>query len=185
VSFQERLVSRLNVSTKKFALISAVLLLLDFAATSVVSAATAASYIASEVSLPFPVIVCTVIVLLVFTVICLSGVKESVRVAFAVLNFHVSAFAIFSRVFIIESEQLLTMVALIIASTVEWGQIGNRQLKINWNSGQASSASVIARQIFNGFCIGMLGLTGYECAFGARHAACLRFRSFTRQALRH
>jgi amino acid transporter len=71
------------------ALAGAALLLLDFASTAVVSAATATSYIANEVDLPFPSFVCTFAILVVFTVVCLTGVKESVRVAFVVLVFHV------------------------------------------------------------------------------------------------
>jgi hypothetical protein len=86
-------VPRLNVSTKTLALIGAVLLLLDFSLTSVVSAATATSYIASEVSLPFPVFVCAILVLVAFTVVSLAGIKESMHIAFVVLMFHVSAFA--------------------------------------------------------------------------------------------
>jgi uncharacterized membrane protein YkvI len=79
----------MNVTTKALALIGAVLLLLDFAATSVVSAATASSYLAGEVNLPFPSWVGAVFVFVIFTAISLSGVKESVRVALLVLGFHV------------------------------------------------------------------------------------------------
>ncbi|KAJ3476620.1 hypothetical protein NLI96_g11036 [Meripilus lineatus] len=44
----------LNVSSKTLALIGAAALLLDYAATAVVSAATAATYLDGEVNLPFP-----------------------------------------------------------------------------------------------------------------------------------
>lgn len=59
------------------------------------------------------------------------------------------------------------MIALIIASAVHWGQIGNEQLKANWNQGRsdATSPQSVAKQIFNGFCLGMLGLTGFECVY--------------------
>jgi uncharacterized membrane protein YkvI len=81
---------RLNVSTKTFALVGAALMLLDFVATSVVSAAAATVYLSSEVpSLPFPAWVGAVIVLLLFTIISLLGVRESTRVALAVLSVHV------------------------------------------------------------------------------------------------
>jgi hypothetical protein len=56
------------------------------------------------------------------------------------------------------------MVVLVITSLVEWGRVENIQLRDNWRGGQASSAPDIARQMFNGFCIGLLGLTGFECA---------------------
>lgn len=64
-------------------------MLLDFASTSIVSAATAASYLAGEVDLPFPTFTGALIVLVIFTLISLSGVKESARIALIVLLFHV------------------------------------------------------------------------------------------------
>lgn len=98
----------LNVSTRGFALIGASLLLLDFASTAVVSAATAATYLAGEVpGLPFPAWVGTVIVLVIFTIVSLMGVQESARIALVVLSFHIS-----------------TMIVLIVASSIHWGKIG-------------------------------------------------------------
>ena len=84
------MLSRLHVSTKSFALLGASLLLLDYASTSVVSAATAASYLAGEVNLPFPTFVGAIIMLSTFTLISLSGIRESARLALAVLSFHAS-----------------------------------------------------------------------------------------------
>ncbi|KAJ7439001.1 amino acid permease-domain-containing protein [Mycena latifolia] len=137
----------LNVSRKSLALLGAALLLLDFTSTSVVSAATAASYLAGEVALPFPEFVGAALVLLAFALVSLTGLKESARIAFVVLIFHVA-----------------TIAALGIAASVHWAQTGNTQLRTNWAAGQAPSASAIARQLFDGFCLGMLGLTGIECA---------------------
>ncbi|KAJ7136289.1 AAAP amino acid permease [Mycena filopes] len=136
----------LNVSRKSFAVLGGALLLLDFASTSVVSAATASSYLAGEVALPFPAFVGAALVLLIFALISLTGLKESARLAFCVLTFHVA-----------------TMIALAVASLVHWGRSGNGQLRSNWVEGQAPSRAAIARQLFNGFCLGMLGLTGIEC----------------------
>ncbi|KAJ4483760.1 AAAP amino acid permease [Lentinula aciculospora] len=136
----------LNISSKSLALLSAALLFLDFASTSVVSASTATSYLAGEVNLPFPEFVGTVLVLVIFTLISLSGIKESARVALCVLTLHI-----------------VTMTILIIAGAVHWATIGNGQIIENWHGGKASSASEVIRQIFNGFCLGMLGLTGFEC----------------------
>ena len=83
--------SRLNISTKAFALFGAALLLLDFAATSVVSAAASAVYVSAEVpSLPFPTWVVSIIVLVIFTVISLMGFRESTRIALTLLVIHVS-----------------------------------------------------------------------------------------------
>lgn len=81
----------LNVSTKTFALVGAALLLLDFASTAIVSAATAATYLGGEVpSLPFPVWVGAVLVLVLFTLVSLIGVRENARLTLAVLSLHVS-----------------------------------------------------------------------------------------------
>ena len=63
---------------------------MDFASTAVVSAATAATYLAGEVNLPFPVYVLALVVLAVFAVICLSGLRESARLALTLLSVHVS-----------------------------------------------------------------------------------------------
>ncbi|KAL4061674.1 amino acid permease-domain-containing protein [Scleroderma citrinum] len=139
----------LNVSTKFIALIGAALLLLDFAATAVTSAATAIAYLTGEIAIPFPAYVGVFLVFVIFTAISLTGLKESARVASSVLSFH-----------------LLTMIILFIASVIALISFGPSQLKENWATGyerSGSSASAL-RQVFNGVCIGMLGLTGFECA---------------------
>lgn len=83
------LCSRLNVSSKWLALLGAAMLLLDYASTSVVSAATAAAYLSGEVSLPFPAYVGALLVVVVFTIVSLSGLRESARIALIVLSLHV------------------------------------------------------------------------------------------------
>ncbi|KAG1872974.1 amino acid permease-domain-containing protein [Suillus subalutaceus] len=138
----------LNVSTKSVALLGAALLLLDFSATAVVSAATAASYLAGEVSLPFPVYIGAALVFVLFTFVSLSGLRESARVATGILVMHG-----------------VVMIILIVASVIAWGRGGMAQLSSNWLLGHAGlSPAAIARQVFNGICLGMLGLTGFECA---------------------
>ena len=54
------------------------------------------------------------------------------------------------------------MIVLIIVACVHWGHIGSTQLRENWQT-IPSEPSSIARQVFYGFCLGMLGLTGFEC----------------------
>ncbi|KJA23900.1 hypothetical protein HYPSUDRAFT_39416 [Hypholoma sublateritium FD-334 SS-4] len=140
----------LNVSTKTFALVGAALLLLDFGSTSIVSAATAATYLSGEVpSLPFPTWVGAIIVLVLFTLISLTGVRESARLALGVLSLHI-----------------VSMIVLIIVASIHWRKIGVQQLTDNWNLWRATSStssSGIAKQIYYGICLGMLGLTGFEC----------------------
>ena len=166
---------RLNVSTKCFALIAASLLLLDFASTVVVSAATAAAYLDGEVSnLPFPSWVGAVIILVLFTMLSLSGVRETARIALVVLIFHVSSICFVSFMGTANIPHLIkltTMAALIIASTIHWANIRTYQLKVNWDLGRSenSSTSSVAKQVFYGVCLGMLGLTGFECGFNFIH----------------
>lgn len=140
----------LNVSTKGLAVVGSSLLVLDFASTSIVSSATAAEYLAGEVALPFPSWVLAVMVLILFTAVSLFGVRESARIALSVLGLHV-----------------LTMTALVLASVVHWVRTGNGQLKSNWAQGMTENAgtsiSGILKQVYYGVCLGMLGLTGFEC----------------------
>lgn len=62
---------------------------------------------------------------------------------------------------------MVSMTVLILASSVHWSQIGIGQLKSNWENGRStgSSASSVLKQIYYGTCLGMLGLTGFECAY--------------------
>ena len=60
----------------------------------------------------------------------------------------------------------MTMGTLFVASAVTWGRQGNEQIRLNWHNGiQTLSANDVAHHIFNGICIGVLGLTGFECTF--------------------
>ncbi|KAI6026044.1 amino acid permease-domain-containing protein [Pisolithus marmoratus] len=137
----------LNVSTKFVALVGAALLLLDFAATAVTSAATAMAYLAGEVAIPFPLYIGTLLVFVVFTIVSLAGLKESAKVASSILSFH-----------------LLTMIILIIGSVVNWASLGPSQLKANWVVSRAETPVGVLGRIFKGACVSMLGLTGFECA---------------------
>lgn len=137
----------LNVSSKTLALIGAALLLLDFSATAVVSAATAMSYLDGEVTLPFSTVVGSILIILLFALVYLSGVRDSAKMAFTIMMLHV-----------------VTMITLFVASAVAWRQRGNAQIRENWVRGtEGLTAAAVARDIFNGICIGVLGLTGFEC----------------------
>lgn len=69
------------------------------------------------------------------------------------------------------------MIVLMIAAAVHWAHTGNEMLRDNWNAGKASSSSGVAHQIFNGVCLGVLGLTGFESSlsFSSRRTAFLKF----------
>lgn len=71
------------------ALGGAAITLLDAATTVVVSAATASSYLSSEVHPSFPPFVITILLLLGFAILCLSGTRDSARMACGILGLHV------------------------------------------------------------------------------------------------
>jgi hypothetical protein len=52
---------------------------------------------------------------------------------------------------------------LIVAGGVHWASIGNVNLIANWRMVNDASLWDVGRQMFHGVCIGMLGLTGFEC----------------------
>ncbi|KAH8112836.1 amino acid permease-domain-containing protein [Phellopilus nigrolimitatus] len=137
----------INVTSKGIALMGGALALLDYATTVVVSASTASAYISGEVKLPFPIYVGTLIIVVLPLIISLLGLRESTRTALGILSFHSA-----------------TMVALTLAALVAWIRDGNDIVHENWTSGQPGSPSGILRQVFNGVCLGMIGMTGFECS---------------------
>ncbi|KAF7291283.1 AAAP amino acid permease [Mycena indigotica] len=143
----------LNTSRKTLALVGATLMVLDFASTSVVSAATASACITAEIPLSvshhLPAAALALLILFAFAVISLSGLKESARIAAVLLLFH-----------------LLTMVVLAISACVRLGLNSGEEVVLgaNWRMGNAGlGPRGVVRQLFDGFCLGMLGLTGLEC----------------------
>lgn len=62
----------------------------------------------------------------------------------------------------IVGSQLITMTALFFASVIMWARTGSDVLRLNWAL-RPQGSSHIARAIFNGICIGFLGVTGFEC----------------------
>ncbi|EKM52801.1 uncharacterized protein PHACADRAFT_212012 [Phanerochaete carnosa HHB-10118-sp] len=118
----------LNVSSKTLALIGAALLLLDFSATAVVSAATAMSYLGGEVTLPF-------------SMVCEDGIRDYDAPRKFLLKYRCS---------VISADETLSR--------------GNTQIRTNWVHGTEDlTAATTARAIFDGICLGVLGLTGFEC----------------------
>ena len=68
--------------------------------------------------------------------------------------------------------QLLTMVVLLVVSSVAWIRRGNGQIRENWINGQPSNGAELGRQIFDGVCLGILGLTGFECTSYSKRQLC-------------
>ncbi|KAL0094978.1 amino acid permease-domain-containing protein [Phycomyces blakesleeanus] len=138
----------LNTTSKTVAAVAACLSILDYLATCVVSASTASAYLAAEVDLPekFSAFVLTIIILIAFSLVCILGLRESSTLTLSIFTLH-----------------SITMAVVMIASIVMWGRQGNNVLIENWNIPDPEGTSPL-RMIFNGFCIGLLGVTGFESA---------------------
>ncbi|KAI8912006.1 amino acid permease-domain-containing protein [Powellomyces hirtus] len=129
-------------STKFVAAMAACCSILDLSASAVVSAATASNYFYGQWGIG-NVYALTIGVLALFAVLALAGMKDSANVSLVIFWIH-----------------LATMIALILASLVHWGRNGSDTLVANWNA--PSPTGNVAYDIFNGFCLGMLGFTGME-----------------------
>ncbi|CAG8575476.1 6282_t:CDS:2, partial [Cetraspora pellucida] len=133
----------LNTSPKWFAAVAAALSLLDYVATAVVSAAAAVSNVSGALNLSDSVIFwLTIGVIVLFAGIVASGLKESSNVAFIIFIFH-----------------CLTLTLLMITCLIRWIIQGNSILIENWKDPGSGNPLL---DIFNGVCIGLLGITGFE-----------------------
>ncbi|KAI1304416.1 hypothetical protein EDD11_005108 [Mortierella claussenii] len=139
----------INISAKWVAGIMATLAVLDYMATSVLSAASATSYLSSQFDLPssFGVFPLTIAVIIVFGVITFVGVRESSTVASCIFLGH-----------------LVTITVLMGTALVHWIRSGNDILISNWQTPHPDTN--VAKLIWNGFCLGLLGVTGFESAEG-------------------
>ncbi|KAG0077938.1 hypothetical protein BGZ93_000151 [Podila epicladia] len=139
----------LNISAKWVAGIMATLAVLDYMATSVLSAASATSYLSSQFALPssFGVFPLTIAVIIAFGIITFVGVRESSTVASGIFLGH-----------------LITVTVLMGTTLVYWIRNGNDILISNWQTPHPDTN--VARLIWNGFCLGLLGVTGFESAEG-------------------
>lgn len=127
----------------------ATLAVLDYMATSVLSAASATSYLSSQFALPstFGVFPLTIAVILVFGIITFVGVRESSTVASCIFVGH-----------------LITITVVMGTALVHWVRNGNDILISNWQTPHPDMS--VSRLIWNGFCLGLLGVTGFESAEG-------------------
>jgi amino acid transporter len=109
----------------------------------VVSAGSAGGYLAGEVDLPFPEALLTVFILLLFSGVCMFGIRESSTVALTIMTSHI-----------------ICMTTLGITCIVRWSMTGNSVLAANWHAAQPTSTAGIVKQIFFGVSLGFLGNTG-------------------------
>lgn len=132
----------LNTSTKKMASFAAILTVLSYMATAVISATEAMHYldhIVHVISVP----IATIIVLVLFTVLAIIGIGESAKVAVGIFIFH-----------------LISLILLVGTSIlfVFWNGLGTFHL--NWELPQTNDGFMYT--LFLGFSAAMLGISGFE-----------------------
>ena len=133
----------LNTTNKRMAAGAAVLTLLSYVATAVISAGEAMHY-AHNLWHGLPVFAATVGLLGLFAVLNVVGISESAVVALGIFVFHMA-----------------TLVVLSLACGV--ALIGDPSLlAANWSMVGEFSASGLLRALFLGFAAAMLGISGFE-----------------------
>ncbi|RKO89608.1 amino acid transporter [Blyttiomyces helicus] len=132
----------LVASTKLFAAIAACCSILDYASTAVVSAASASIYFQGQWGL-IDILPATMGVLAVFALLSMLGMRESAGVSLGIFSLHVA-----------------TLLTLVGASVYHIAREGSGVLTANWSEPTPSGNTAL--DIFYGFCVGMLGVTGFE-----------------------
>ena len=130
----------LNTTNKRMAAAAAVLTLLSYVATAVISAGEAMHY-AHNLWSGLPVFAATMILLGVFAILNIVGIAESAVVALAIFLFH-----------------LLTLTVLVVSGGIAALQDPSMFLA-NWNM---PSADGFMHALFFGFAAAMLGISGFE-----------------------
>jgi amino acid transporter len=131
----------LNTTSKSTASMAATLTILSYMATSVISANEAMRYFHDIIN-KAPVILSTVVVLLLFAILTILGIKESARVAKGIFIFHLfslSLLSLFVGTYLIKN--------------------GFTQFYTNWKLPVEGSIMVA---VFLGFSASMLGISGFE-----------------------
>lgn len=132
----------LNTSTKRMASVAAVLTVLSYMATAVISASEAMHYlhnIADMISIP----IATIIVLVAFTALAIIGIGESAKVAVGIFIIH-----------------LVSLVLLVITSILFIFWNGLETFHLNWAVPLTGHGLIYT--LFLGFSAAMLGISGFE-----------------------
>lgn len=137
----------LNSTVPFPAVIAGICSILSYIATCVVSASTFASYAESAAPEYLDVFWLTIVAILVVMCLNLCGLKESAFLATAIFMAHAIT--------------LIILMSFCIKYIVE--EIGATQLNDNYNQYMAGKDNpTIAYNWYLGYCVGMLGITGFE-----------------------
>lgn len=132
----------LNTSSKRIASIAAILTVLSYMATAVISASEAMHYlhnIVTAISIP----IATVIVLITFTLLAIIGIGESAKVAVGIFIFH-----------------LISLILLVVTSVLFVSFNGLETFHLNWAIPLTTHSLLYT--LFLGFSVAMLGISGFE-----------------------
>jgi len=132
----------LNTSTKKIASFAAVLTVLSYMATAVISASEAMHYLHTIFS-GINIMIATVVILLLFTGLAIVGIGESAIVAVVIFLIH-----------------LISLSLLVIISSLFVFNNGLDTFHFNWEVPVTSHS--IMYVLFLGFSAAMLGISGFE-----------------------
>jgi amino acid transporter len=131
----------LNTTSKGNASLAACLTILSYMATAVLSASEAMHYLYSVFPV-FSVIIATMVLLTIFLLLTISGIRESATVSVVIFIIH------------------LSVLLLLICSAIYFVIVNGIDLaQINFHSPLKGSVS---NAIFLGFSTAMLGITGFE-----------------------
>lgn len=133
----------LNGTSKNIAATAGILTILSYIATCVISGKTAVSYLSTIA--PIPIILTTIIVICIFALLVISGVKDSSRVALGIFFIH-----------------LFTLLAFVILGIIYIAN-NNSHLELNFHlSENFFHNKDFLFVLFLGFASSLLGVSGFE-----------------------
>ena len=132
----------LNASSKKIASFAAVLTVLSYMATAVISATEAMHYL-HAIFTGINIIIATVVVLVLFTTLAIVGIGESAIVAVVIFLTH-----------------LISLSLLVVISIIFVCSNGLETFHLNWEIPLNSHSLIYV--LFLGFSAAMLGISGFE-----------------------
>ncbi len=136
----------LNGTSKTLAAIAGIMTFLSYIATAVISGKVGIEYLHTVIH-GIPVIPGTIVLLLAFALLVISGIKDSAKVAFAIFSFHV-----------------LTLFSFLILGLQYYLTHGTSFFFLNMQHTQDLIASKggILSALFLGFSASLLGVSGFE-----------------------
>lgn len=135
----------LNATSKKFAAVAGVMTILSYIATAVISAKVGLEYL--HTIIPIPVIPGTILLLFAFSLLVISGIKDSAKVAFAIFGIHI-----------------VSLIGFIILGALYYFSGNQSYFDLN----NLHTASLITKQgglavtLYLAFSASLLGVSGFE-----------------------